>query len=87
MGISQAHNLNQAPPPASRPFGVRVSLKRRDPFRKLLGDSWSRTHWFSSTAERDAALAEMSRKHEYSRPGDRPALVYEKVENLAPRSV
>jgi hypothetical protein len=33
--------------------------------------------------ERHAALAEMSRKHEYSRPGDRPALIYTKVENLA----
>jgi hypothetical protein len=27
----------------------------------------------------------MSRKHEYSRPGDRPALVFEKVEKLADR--
>ena len=36
-------------------------------------------------AERDAALAEMSRKHEYSRPGDRPALLFEKVEKLAER--
>jgi hypothetical protein len=25
----------------------------------------------------------MSRKHEYSRAGDKPALVFEKVENLA----
>ena len=27
----------------------------------------------------------MSRKHEYSRPGDRPALVFEKVEKIAER--
>jgi hypothetical protein len=40
-------------------------------------------HWFHTAAERDAAMAEMSRKHEYSRPGDRPSLVYTKVENLA----
>jgi hypothetical protein len=27
----------------------------------------------------------MSRKHEYSRPGDRPALTFEKVEKIAER--
>lgn len=86
MGICQSHNLSQPPPAALRPFGVRVSLKRGDPFRKLLGDVWSRTHWYESAVERDSALAEMSRKHEYSRPGDRPAMVFEKVENLAPRA-
>jgi hypothetical protein len=62
---------------------VRVSLRSGDPFRKLLGDEWNRTHWFANAAERDAAMTEMSRKHEYSRPGDSPALRYEKVENLA----
>ena len=31
----------------------------------------------------DAALAEMARRHEYSRQGDRPSLVFEKVEKLA----
>jgi hypothetical protein len=82
MGISNVHNLyttSQSP----RPFGVRVSLRSGDPFRKLLGDEWNRTHWFASAVERDAAMTEMARKHEYSRPGDSPALRYEKVENLA----
>ena len=40
---------------------------------------------YPRTEERDAALLEMSRKHEFSRPGDRPALVYEKVQNVRPR--
>jgi hypothetical protein len=86
MGICQPHNLAQPSPGASRPFGVRVSLRRGDPFRKLLGEAWGRTHWFASATERDAALADMSRRHEYSRSGDSPALVFEKVENLAPRA-
>ncbi|HTW39074.1 MAG TPA: hypothetical protein VMD49_10940 [Steroidobacteraceae bacterium] len=60
-----------------------MSLPTGDPFRKLLGPEWHRTHWFGSRDERDAALAEMSRRHEYSRGGDRPALVFEKVEKLA----
>jgi len=84
MGISNAHNLTPAVPvQANRPFGVRVSLRRGDPFRNLLGEDWSRTHWFGTAAERDAALTEMSRKHEYSRSGDAPALSFDKVENLA----
>jgi hypothetical protein len=60
-------------------------LPAGDPFRKLLGEDWSRTHWYETAEERDAALAEMSRKHEYSRPGDRPALSFEKVLNFAGR--
>jgi hypothetical protein len=34
-------------------------------------------------AERDQKLEDMARKHEYSRIGDQPALVFEKVENLS----
>ena len=83
MGISNPHNLNQAPTIEPCPYGLRVSLRARDPFAKLCGADWQRSHWFRTAAERDAALAEMSRKHEYSRPGDRPALVFTKVENLA----
>jgi hypothetical protein len=83
MGISNPHNLNRAPTIEPRPYGLRVSLRALDPFAQLCGADWQRTHWYTSAAERDAAMAEMSRKHEYSRPGDRPALVFTKVENLA----
>ncbi len=82
MGISQPQNLRAPPVEHHRPFGVRVSLPPGDPFRKLLGPEWHRVHWYATPAERDAALAEMSRRHLYSRSGDRPALVFEKVENL-----
>lgn len=85
MSTCQTHNLRHPVSTAPRPYGVRVSLPPGDTFRKLLGEDWSRTHWYESAAERDAALAEMSRKHEYSRPGDRPALVFEKVLNFAGR--
>jgi hypothetical protein len=83
MGINQAHNLRTPPIEKLRPYGVRVSLPPGDPFRKLLGPEWHGTHWFPTRDERDAALAEMSRRHEYSRAGDRPSLVFEKVEKLA----
>ncbi len=83
MGISNPHNLQRETTIEPHPFGVRVGLRTGDPFARLCGPDWQRTHWYSTAAERDAALAEMSRKHEYSRPGDRPALIYTKVENLA----
>ncbi|HTT00661.1 MAG TPA: hypothetical protein VMG11_01120 [Steroidobacteraceae bacterium] len=83
MGIAQAHNLRTPPVEKLRPYGVRVSLPTGDPFRKLLGPEWHRLHWFATPQERDAALAEMSRRHEYSRSGDRPSLLFEKVEKLA----
>ena len=81
--ICQPHNMRRPISRGPLPFGVRVSLRPGDPFRKIMGADWHRVHWFATVAERDAALLDMSRKHEYSRTGDRPALVVEKVENLA----
>ena len=81
--ISNPHNLRRPVTHGPKPYGVRVSLPRGDPFRKIMGAEWHQAHWYASATERDAALAEMSRKHEYSRAGDKPALVFEKVENLA----
>ena len=83
MGISNPHNLVSTSTLVPRPYGLRVSLRSLDPFANLCGADWQRTHWYATAAERDAALQEMSRKHEYSRPGDRPALIFTKVENLA----
>jgi hypothetical protein len=81
--ICQPHNLRKPAGHGPKPYGARVSLKAGDPFRKIMGAEWHKVHWYATAAERDAALAEMSRRHEYSRAGDTPALVFEKVENLA----
>jgi hypothetical protein len=83
MGISQPQNLRIPPIEKLRPYGVRVSLPVGDPFRKLLGPEWHRVHWYPSPEERDAALSEMSRRHQYSRATDKPSLVFDKVEKLA----
>ena len=37
MSTCHDHNLSQ-PLPEQRPFGIRVRLRRGDPFRKLLGE-------------------------------------------------
>jgi hypothetical protein len=83
MGISNAHNLRSSASETLRPYGVRVSLPAGDPLRKLLGPEWNRLHWYSTVEERDARMAEMARRHEYSRITDSPSLVFEKVEKLA----
>jgi hypothetical protein len=81
--IQSAHNLRTPHTEEPCPYGIRVSLRGNDPFRKILGPDWNRVHWYRSAAERDAAMVEMSRKHDYSRPQDAPTLVYSKTENLA----
>lgn len=81
--IQSMHNLRQPHTEEPCPYGIRVSLKTNDPFRRLLGPDWHRMYWYRSAGERDSALAEMSRLHDYSRPQDAPTLVYSKVENLA----
>jgi hypothetical protein len=83
MTIANEHNLHLGPVPAIRPFGIRIKLRRGDPFRLLLGDDWQKLHWFASADDRDVALEDMSRRHEYSRIGDQPALLFEKIERLA----
>lgn len=78
MPVCHEHNL-RSPLAEHRPFGIRVRLKAGDPFRNLVGDDWSKEHWFPSRRERDQALAEMSKKYIYFRPGDQPALQFEAV--------
>ena len=82
MGISNAHNLRSPPVESHRPYGLRVSLPSGDPFRKLLGPEWHRIHWYASPQERELDLAEMRRRHEYSRATDAPSLRFEKIEKL-----
>ena len=84
MAISNEHNLN-APPPAAKPFGIRVRLRACDPFTRLVGADWQKLHWFASEQERDEALVDMASRHAYSRGGDEPAVIYEKVSGDAAR--
>jgi len=78
MAISNEHNLN-APMPAAKPFGIRVRLRARDPFTRLVGADWQKTHWFATARERDAAFEDMASRHLYSRRGDAPSVIHEKV--------
>lgn len=80
MTVSQAHN--QPPHPAEEDcrYGIRVCMPPGDTFRILLGDDWETFHWFADAASRDAAMAEMAKRHRYSRIGDDPSIVLQAVE-------
>jgi hypothetical protein len=78
MAICHEHNL-RAPPPASTPFGIRVTLDPRDPFARLVAPDWRKEHWFATERERDEVLADMAARHLYSREGDAPSVRFEKI--------
>ncbi len=82
MQVCHPHNLGH-PAPSQCLLGIRVSLKPGDPFANLVGSDWRREHWYPTERERDGALAEMSSRHPFSRIGDQPALVFEKIERPA----
>jgi hypothetical protein len=46
----------------------------------LVGTGWHREYWYATREERDAALSEKAREHEYSRHGDKPTLKLEPIE-------
>ncbi|MGH8496195.1 MAG: hypothetical protein ACREVN_08660 [Gammaproteobacteria bacterium] len=80
MYICHAHNLVQ--PPVEQPlrYGIRISLPPDDPLIPILGAEWEKFHWYATAEERDDELEEMSSRHLYSRRGDLPTLIFEKVE-------
>jgi len=64
-------------------FGIRVSAPANDPFTNLVGEDWNTTHWFATQPERDDAIQDMQREHEYSRRGDKPTLIFEAISRSA----
>ena len=77
--ICHPHNL-VSPVSEQKNFGIRVKLRSSDPFCNLVGNHWQREHWFGTAVERDSALAKMSEKYVYFRPGDKPSLDFEKID-------
>jgi hypothetical protein len=79
MTTCHDHNLRE-PLPESRPYGIRVRLRRSDPLRNLIGEEWAKEHWFPTRAQRDSALGQMSGRYLYFRPGDQPTLDFERLD-------
>ncbi len=79
MKICHEHHASR-PLDVERPFGIRVSIRKTDTFARVIGEDWSREHWFETAAERDRTLEDMASRHAYSRQGDSPTLIYEAIE-------
>jgi hypothetical protein len=80
MEVSNSHNLVTPPPEQDLRYGIRVTLARSDPFRRLVPEKWEMVHWYPDAETRDQALQDMSSRHRYSRMGDAPATCYEAIE-------
>lgn len=70
------------PQQAMKRFGIRKTLAPDHPRRQshLLGDDWEAYEWYETKRARDQAYDEWKREHLYSRRGDVPRLVLEKVD-------
>ena len=64
-----------------RRYGIRCTLPSDDPMSAphLLGPDWESFRWYDSEQERDEAIVEFSREHLYSRKGDKPSVIYAKI--------
>lgn len=79
VGIVHQHNLPAGKPASEARFGLRMRLPAGDAFTAILGESWEKTRWFHSEADREIAMRELRRQHPYYRLGDRPTLSMEKI--------
>lgn len=78
-GIVHQHNLPADRPASEFRFGLRMRLPAGDTFAAILGESWEKTRWFQTEADREKAMRELRRQHPYYRSGDRPTLSLEKI--------
>lgn len=81
--VVHPHNLRTNETPAESRFGLRMRLPAGDTFSSILGETWEKTRWFHTEAEREDAMRELRRQHPYYRLGDRPTLRLEKVNKAA----
>jgi hypothetical protein len=79
MSICHPHNIAGPLAEHTKPFGIRVRLANNDPFATLVGADWETSHWFITEKARDKAMDEMSQRHRFSRIGDEPRLIFERV--------
>ncbi len=63
-------------------YGIRITLTEDNPMRlpHLLGDDWESVHWYDTEAERETALAEITRRLPNYRRGDEIAQVFTRIE-------
>jgi hypothetical protein len=83
MDICHPHNRVAERPRGPKIYGIRLSLPREDPMRRLLGDDWAEFQWFDTEAARDAKMKQLGEQFVYYRRGDRPTFILERVQRDA----
>ncbi|MEA5445436.1 hypothetical protein VCB98_06350 [Gammaproteobacteria bacterium AB-CW1] len=63
-------------------YGIRITLPQGDPLAlpHLLGSDWESFRWYRSAEERNRAMEDMGREHQFSRKGDIPSITLEAVD-------
>lgn len=63
-------------------YGIHCSLPPDDPMSAphLLGPDWEAYRWYDTEEERDRDFEDYRREHIYSRRGDKPSVIYAKIQ-------
>jgi hypothetical protein len=63
-------------------YGIRITLAEGNPMGlpHLLGDDWESVRWYETEAERERAMADLSRRLPNYRQGDEIAQVFTRIE-------
>ncbi|MCP1727337.1 hypothetical protein J2T60_001302 [Natronospira proteinivora] len=63
-------------------YGIRITMPGNDPLAMphLLGEDWESFRWYETEEERNRALEDIPREHQFSRSGDRPSIHCEPVD-------
>ena len=63
-------------------YGIRITLTEGNPMRlpHLLGDDWESVRWYETEAERESAMADLSRRLPNYRQGDEIAQVFTRID-------
>jgi hypothetical protein len=79
MDFCHQHNVSIKLKNEKKNFGIKVTLPLGDTLGNLLGENWSKQHWYNDENERDLAFEKMKIRHGYYRKTDNPSQIIEKI--------
>ena len=79
MDFCHQHNVHNKLKNKKKNYGIKMSLPEGDTLGNLLGENWSKQHWYHNEHERDSAYEKMKIRHGYYRKTDNPTQIIEKI--------
>ena len=67
MDFCHQHNVSIKLKNEKKNFGIKVTLPSGDTLGNILGENWSKQHWYDDENERDLAFEKMKIRHGYYR--------------------